>query len=252
MYRVIDVLQEYIDRATGQRSIMAELVADTAADLPANTQDLVFIIGSFATAIDTGDTYKINSAGAWILQPSENQFENVYTKTEIDNIVSDINADITTAENDITDLHAGLSTIINSGGKNKMPVENGGVTSGRWVDIAVNIPAGVYRVSFGSVTSTDTDSTTCQILFFNSAFTQVSNTVQMSRGNDVSSPVNISDTATTMRIYPASTYAGSAGDTMQFTQAMVCLKSLWDISPAFSPYCPTLAELYALVKSYHP
>lgn len=92
MYRVIDVMQEYIDRSSGQRSIMAELVADTAADLPANTQDLVFILGSFATAIDTGDTYKINSAGAWILQPNQNQFENVYTKSEIDAIINPLAA----------------------------------------------------------------------------------------------------------------------------------------------------------------
>lgn len=33
---------------------------------------------------------------------------------------------------------------------------------------------------------------------------------------------------------------------------MVCSKAKYDISPAFVPYCPTLAELYALVKSYHP
>lgn len=92
MYRVIDVMQEFIDRSTGQRSIMAELWADTAADLPPNTQDLVFIIGSFATAIDTGDTYKINSAGAWILQPNQNQFENVYTKSEIDAFLNPLTA----------------------------------------------------------------------------------------------------------------------------------------------------------------
>lgn len=100
MYRVIDVMQEFIDRSTGQRSIMAELLADTAADLPPNTQDLVFIIGSFATAIDTGDTYKINSAGAWILQPSANRFENTYTKSEIDSMITDI-------DTDISDLFAG-------------------------------------------------------------------------------------------------------------------------------------------------
>lgn len=233
---------------------ICEIFVDTAADLAGldHLEDVYFLQGSEATDIDTGDKYLMQSNGTWKKQPTGSAFENVYTKSEVDTIVSNINSDISDAENDISDLHAGLTTIINSGGKNKMPVENGGVTSGRWVDIAVNIPAGSYRVSFGSVTSTDTDSTTCQILFFDSAFSQVSNTVQMSRGNNVSSPVTISGTATTMRIYSASSYAFSAGDTMQFTQGMVCEKSLWDISPAFSPYCPTLAELYALVRSYHP
>ena len=55
MYRVIEVLQEFIDRTTGQRSIMAELVADTANDLPTNTDQLVYIIGCYAKVIDTGD-----------------------------------------------------------------------------------------------------------------------------------------------------------------------------------------------------
>lgn len=32
---------------------------------------------------------------------------------------------------------------------------------------------------------------------------------------------------------------------------MICYKSAWDISTAYEPYCPTLAELYAIVKSYH-
>lgn len=86
-YRIIDIMQDFTDRTTGARSIMCEIAADTAADLPANTADLVYIIGSFATALDTGGIYKINSAGTWILQPSNNAFDNVYTKTEIDNML---------------------------------------------------------------------------------------------------------------------------------------------------------------------
>lgn len=90
MWRIIDTMQEFIDRQTGVRSIMCEIAADTAADLPTNTADRVFILGSFATAIDTGDIYKINSAGAWILQPSQNAWQNVYTKPEIDSMITEI------------------------------------------------------------------------------------------------------------------------------------------------------------------
>lgn len=87
-YRIVDIMAEWTDRQTGARSIMAELAADTAADLPANTSDLVYVLGSFAKAIDTGDLYKINSSGSWILQPSDNAWQNVYTKFEIDNILT--------------------------------------------------------------------------------------------------------------------------------------------------------------------
>lgn len=253
MYRVIDVLQEYIDRSTGQRSIMAELVADTAADLPANTHDLVFIIGSFATAIDTGDIYKINSAGAWILQPSANQFENVYTKAETDAIVNRIDSDITDVENDISDLHFALSDIINSGGKNKLQVASGQSTPPtRWINIPVVVSAGVYRVFFGDLQSDDTDSNLCQACFLDSANVQVSNWLTFSRGTDVSAQATVTGETAILRLYPSDSYAHSQNDTVTFNRAMICDKALWDISPTYTPYCPTLAELYALVKSYHP
>lgn len=84
MFRIIDILQDFTDRQTGARSIMIEGIADTAADLPQNTAQLIYIIGSYADVIDTGDRYKINSAGQWILQPNQNAFDNVYTKSEID------------------------------------------------------------------------------------------------------------------------------------------------------------------------
>lgn len=84
MFRIIDILQDFVDRQTGVRSIMVEGIADTAADLPQNTAQLVYIIGSYADVIDTGDRYKINSFGQWIQQPRQNTFDNVYTKSEID------------------------------------------------------------------------------------------------------------------------------------------------------------------------
>lgn len=84
MFRIIDILQDFTDRQTGARSIMIEGIADTATDLPQNTAQLVYIIGSYADIIDTGDRYKINSAGQWILQPNQTVFDNVYTKSEID------------------------------------------------------------------------------------------------------------------------------------------------------------------------
>lgn len=98
-YRIIDIMAEYTDRQTGARAIMCEIAADTAADLPANTADLQYILGSFANVIDTGDKYKINSSGSWILQP-QSIFQNVYTKQQIDSMVTDIDADI-------SDLFAG-------------------------------------------------------------------------------------------------------------------------------------------------
>lgn len=86
-YRIEDISAEFTDRSTGYRSILCEITADSATDLPANTTELIYIIGSRARCIDTGDIYKINSAGTWVQQPAENAWVNVYTKSEIDTII---------------------------------------------------------------------------------------------------------------------------------------------------------------------
>lgn len=89
-YRVVDLMGEWTDRQTGARAVMAELSADTASDLPANTADLQYVLGSWSRTVDTGDIYRINSSGVWILQPSQNAFSNVYTKSEIDSMITEI------------------------------------------------------------------------------------------------------------------------------------------------------------------
>lgn len=69
-YRIVGVDAEYNDRSTGLREIMAELYADTASDLPANTASLAFLLGSTATVVDTGTKYAVKSNGVWVAQPS--------------------------------------------------------------------------------------------------------------------------------------------------------------------------------------
>ena len=88
-YLVLDVMAEYTDRTTGNRQIRAQLIADTAADLPANTTALTWLLGSYAKAVDTGKEYYIDSGGTWIEQPSNNAFDNVYTISEIDTMLTD-------------------------------------------------------------------------------------------------------------------------------------------------------------------
>ena len=88
-FRVLDVSQEFTDRATGNREIVAEIIADTESDLPANTTALSYILGSYATTVDTGAQYKIDSTGTWHKQPA-NEWENVYTKTEIDTMLANL------------------------------------------------------------------------------------------------------------------------------------------------------------------
>ena len=207
----------YFD-GTNNVSVMSIFV-DSAADLSGLTQyeDIHFQLGSDALDVSTGNKYRMKSDGTWVLQP-DNMWQNVYTKNEVDNIVADIDADI-------SDLHSGLSDVINSGGKNKIPVASGQSTPPtRWVNVPVVLSPGTYRVSFGTLTSTDTDDQVCQACFL-SGSTQVSNWLSFERGSNVHSGIcAITANTTTFRLYPAGSYASSEGDTVTFDQCMVCDK----------------------------
>ena len=113
MFRIIDILQDFVDRQTGVRSIMIEGIADTAADLPQNTAQLIYIIGSYADVIDTGDRYKINSTGQWIKQPSTGGGGvggDTYTKAEIDEFLSDKQDLLTFGARTVTDSTDSLTS----------------------------------------------------------------------------------------------------------------------------------------------
>lgn len=249
-YRIIDIMAEYTDRQTGSRAIMCEIAADTAADLPTNTTDLQYILGTFAKTIDTGDLYKINSFGNWILQPSDNQFVNVYTKSEIDDIVQDINADITAAENNIAVLHDVAERLIDTGAKNLCDMATG--TGTRFVNIPIVLQPGQYHVYFGTITTTDTDSQTCQFAAFTSDNTDASNYLQLQRISGANGVLTVTAITSYVRLYASNSYANSAGDTVTFTNCMICFENDWMISQKYVPYCPSLYDLYLLVKSYHP
>lgn len=72
--------------------IRMNIVVDDVASLPAVSQsDFTFCMGSRAKNIDNGKTYILNGSGNWIVQPSDNAWENVYTKTEIDSMFAALN-----------------------------------------------------------------------------------------------------------------------------------------------------------------
>ena len=148
---------------------------------------------------------------------------------------------------------AALTNLINTGSKNLMPTPDGqSVPPTRWINVPIVLQPGTYRVFFGDLQSDDTDDTRCQAAFLAGA-TQVSNWLTFDRGTNVYSGVcTITEETGIFRLYPSTSYASSAGDTVTFTNCMICKESDWQISQTYVPYCPTLPEIYALIKSYHP
>lgn len=247
-YRILDTMQDFTDRDTGVRSMMCEIIADTAADLPANTIQRIFIIGTYATVIDTGDIYKINSSGTWILQPS-GEFRNVYTKSEIDNMVSTINDDISDINDTNTLQNSVIADLVNSGGKNHAQTNNGSAT--RNLRIPLIMSAGEYVLYIGEITSSDTDASVCRIAVANASDSAIF-AGGTTRGNDKIIQFSITESSAWLYVYASDNYSHSGGDTVTISNLMVCSQSDYELSAEYVPYCPTLTELYALVKSYHP
>lgn len=92
-YIVREVYNEGVNRTTLVKERLAFIIADDAASLPVDTTDMIYVMGSKALTIDTGNNYIKNSHGTWVLQPN-NMWQNVYTKQEIDAMITDVDADI--------------------------------------------------------------------------------------------------------------------------------------------------------------
>lgn len=230
---------------------------DAAADLPAATYFAGYTLmqGSTAHVIQDNTIYTMQSDGTWILQDEASRM-NVYTKPEIDSMLSDYT---TTADqqvidgqqdNDISDLQtadtailAALQWIIDTGNvKNRCPTDTGSGTSS--VTINMTLPAGKYVVYFGHLESTDTDYATCQVVsLLGSTVVSASPQLQSARGDAVHGIITLNSDCDKIQVYASRTGTASSGDTVSFTDCMICPESLWAVSQNFTAYAKTNQEL---------
>ena len=134
---------------------------------------------------------------------------------------------------------ASLAEVVDSGAKNLWANGTSGTISG-WREtfqIGQTLKKGTYIISFDSLTSTDTDANTCQIIALNGT-TQVSNFAQCPRGNKVYTILEISADANVLWIYSSNASGTGDGDTATFTNGMICTKAAFGVSNKFVPYRP--------------
>ena len=222
-----------------------DLYVDTAADLAglAFFDGIKLLPGSSAKDIATGDEYLLNGSGSWIKQPSSNQFANVYTKSEIDSMILDIDNDITGLETQDNRTLAALSDLINDNGKNAAQINTASETLRIIIDL--DVPAGDYVLTIADLQSTDTDTSVCLITIYDSN----SNTIYSggaTRGTDKVINLTLNAAAAKLYIYASDNYSHSSGDTVSITDLMICKKHYWNVTEDYEVYCPTLPQLYDL------
>lgn len=230
------------------------LSCDTVSDLPAQSGGLTGYYleqGSTAHVIETNTIYTLKSDGVWVIQDEASRM-NVYTKPEIDSMLEDYT---TTADQnlidaaqdaDIDNLQAtdtihlnALKWIVDKGNvKNLCPESSATATANYTIDM--DLPAGTYVVQFGSLTSTDTDYTTCQVIaLYGATVVSTSPQLQMNRGTNVHGTINVASAANKLQIYASRTGTMATGDTLTFSDLMVCAPELYAISTAYVPYAQT-------------
>lgn len=225
----------------------------TSSNYPFTT--MLIVAGSELHIISTNEMYMVNSDGVWVIQDEASRM-NVYTKPEIDSMLEDYT---TTADQnlidaaqdaDIDNLQAtdtihlnALKWIVDNGNvKNLCPVSSATATANFTIDMP--LAAGSYVVQFGSITSTDVEYTTCQVIALNGAtVVSTSPQLQMDRGTNVHGTINVGSTANKLQIYASRTGTAATGDTLTFSDLMVCVPELYAISTKYVPYAKTNLEL---------
>ena len=145
-------------------------------------------------------------------------------------------ADLTAAE---TKYDAALVNLIDNGPKNRLSVNSGttGANNGYFVEnLPIDLPAGDYHVSM-------TRTTEGQLTFvFRAADnTELARWSRASGVTTVSEDITLSAAAAKISVY--------VGNNITVNDAMVCAKAAYAISPAFVPYAPNNAELYAMIQA---
>lgn len=247
----------------GTTHIRAQLVADYEGELPAPTGITGFTLEQGSTAIisTTGDRYMLSGGGTWFPQRSA-------SIASLVNDISVLQSDMQIAENRISNLESAAALLIDSGAKNiadgrHADTTTGGVafdfaddgtciatgtasdhkaTSAIMLSVCTFVPeSGKQYVASGCQTGGSNNTYAMRVT------TASDSTVVWETGAGVSFTPSTNDPLT----IKFSIKSGTVCDGLVF-KPMVCTETAWNISPKFVPYSPTNAELYQLIRSYHP
>lgn len=207
--------------------ILCLLECDTVSDLPAQpATGYNWIVGSKAHVVQDNTMYAFKSSGTWVIQDEASRM-NVYTKDETDQAIEDA---IDTAEaaqaiidgsqdTKITNLELSAKILLSD----ISPVRLGSGVGN--IDVPIDLSAGQYYIHFGSIISTDTDYTTCQVIALNgNTVVSASPQLQSSRGYNQTGVIIVNSAANKLQIYASRTGTASANDSVSFTGLTIAPK----------------------------
>lgn len=160
------------------------------------------------------------------------------------------------------DVKTAITDIVNTGSKNRLKLTDTTTTTKQGVTITYNND-GTYTLDSAGSPSSGADFFYLARTSDNPVFPAGSVISGCSGGTDSTYRLQIAGTSIYQTDEPTTLAADTSGSLIFYFAAgqtfdnmllspMVCSSADYSLSPTFEPYCPTLAELYQLVKSYHP
>ena len=121
---------------------------------------------------------------------------------------------------DVADLRSAISDIENLSPHKTL---SGTYSGTRYTTVEnLSIPAGAYRLTVDSVTSTDTDKTTCRVEFKNGSTDSL--VLQLDRNVPIDMAITLESQVTKISFYASSIYAYTANDTFSFNNFTLSTK----------------------------
>lgn len=239
---------------------------DTVSDLPAQAGGIPGYYleqGSTAHIIADNTEYMIDSGGNWILQDTS-PYSNVYTKTEVDNLLTPITDDITTLYTANSTLREYVAGLINDGAKNRLNVfatasqiingvswvinadgtvtANGTATANSFFYLIPNNA----NIAFGEATIISGCPAGGSASTYEIQVAMVAGTIYHDYGDGESIPFDY-----VYRYFVCCVRNGYNANNLIF-RPMICDTWKYAITPAFVPYSPTNAEIMSIIRGYHP
>lgn len=266
MYNFSEILAQGYDTISQKPSILGTVYADSAAGFPIQDADYHFVLGCKGVDAATGDKYLFNGS-SWN-KIEESPFKDVYTKSQIDTMIDQID------QLDAKQTEA-LADLIDDGVKNRLPIPkrigpSNATASASYTQAGVLFTCNldgtvtIERISananqavlwlYDDSSALLVDDYTDGNFVWSNGVTGSSTTARMRlaklNAGDylvIDSYATIPEAAETgcnisIIVYP--TFTG----TMTF-KPMICRHSYWQITTKYQPYLPTLQEIWQAVSS---
>lgn len=186
--------------------------------MPASENEISYMLHSYQEIDAAVDQVAVNTAAIAELQTSKADASALIAATE----------KLTAALADVLDI---------TGAKNRLSVNSGTTGSGNGYfvqELPITLEPGEYVWKM-----TRTGDTSTSFVVRAADDTELARITRGAGVTDIVSEFSISGTAAKVSIY--------VGYSTTVTDAMICSKGEYEISPAFVPYAPTNAELYAMI-----